>query len=89
MSTLSVTTIVTGDSATPLTFRTGNTSAGSIKVESGNNDVIFIGTARITGPLFANGVNVNQTFTVANLALSTANSKTSNSATYAYTILFG
>jgi predicted dinucleotide-utilizing enzyme len=89
MSVLSVTTITTGDASTPLTFQTGNTNGGSIKVESGNDDVIFSGTARITGPIFAAGVNVSQTFTVANLAFNTANSKTSNARSVAISILFG
>lgn len=87
MSTLSVTIIKTGDEETPLSFTTGNTNSGSIKVEAANSDVVFFGNARITGGLTANGVDVlnlsagiglayaqaNVAYTQANTAYDTAN----------------
>jgi hypothetical protein len=80
MSTLSVTVIKTGDEETPLSFTTGNTNSGSIKVEAANNDVVFFGNARITGGLTANGVDVlnlsagiGLAYTQANVAYTQAN----------------
>lgn len=103
MSTLSVTIIKTGDELTPLSFTTGNTNSGSIKVEAANTDVVFFGNARITGGLTANGVDVlnlssgigaaytqaNVAYTQANNAYSTANNAASTGKAIAMAIVFG
>lgn len=80
MSTLSVTRITSGDVDTPLSLTTGNTNSGSIKVEAANDDIIFFGTAKITGSLTANGIDileipdkVNRAYDQANTARDHAN----------------
>lgn len=71
MSRLTVSTINTENSTTPLVITTGNSSSGFIKVESGNTDIVFSGNSRFLGGL--EGAAPTAAFTTANLASTTAN----------------